>query len=75
VTRIKESLVRQLNCPILWEDSVRAIIDSGVTTFLEVGPGKVLSGLIRRIDPSATAFSIGDMGSLEKTLSAIKDNV
>ncbi|HZV46280.1 MAG TPA: ACP S-malonyltransferase [Thermodesulfovibrionales bacterium] len=74
VTRIKESLVRQLNCPILWEDSVRAIIDSGVTTFLEVGPGKVLSGLIRRIDPSATAFSIGDMGSLEKTLSAIKDN-
>jgi [acyl-carrier-protein] S-malonyltransferase len=75
VTRIKESLVRQLNCPILWEDSVRAIIDSGVTTFLEVGPGKVLSGLIRRIDPSATAFSIGDMGSLEKTLSAIKDNL
>jgi [acyl-carrier-protein] S-malonyltransferase len=75
VTRIKESLVRQLNCPILWEDSVRAIIDSGVTTFLEVGPGKVLSGLIRRIDPAATVFSIGDMGSLEKTLSAIKDNV
>ena len=74
VTRIKESLVRQLNCPILWEDSVRAIIDSGVTTFLEVGPGKVLSGLIRRIDPSATVSSIGDMGSLEKTLSAIKDN-
>jgi [acyl-carrier-protein] S-malonyltransferase len=75
VTRIKESLVRQLNCPILWEDSVRAIIDSGVTTFLEVGPGKVLSGLIRRIDPAATVFSTGDMGSLEKTLSAIKDNV
>jgi [acyl-carrier-protein] S-malonyltransferase len=74
VTRIKESLVRQLNCPILWEDSVRAIIDSGVTTFLEVGPGKVLSGLIRRIDPAATVSSIGDMGSLEKTLSAIKDN-
>jgi [acyl-carrier-protein] S-malonyltransferase len=74
VTRIKESLVRQLNCPILWEDSVRAIIDSGVTTFLEVGPGKVLSGLIRRIDPSATVSSTGDMGSLEKTLSAIKDN-
>jgi [acyl-carrier-protein] S-malonyltransferase len=74
VTRIKESLVRQLNCPILWEDSVRAIIDSGVTTFLEVGPGKVLSGLIRRIDPSATVSSIGDIGSLEKTLSAIKDN-
>jgi len=74
VTRIKESLVRQLNCPILWEDSVRAIIDSGVTTFLEVGPGKVLSGLIRRIAPSATVSSIGDMGSLERTLSAIKDN-
>jgi len=74
VTRIKESLVRQLNCPILWEDSVRAIIDSGVTTFLEVGPGKVLSGLIRRIYPSATVSSIGDMGSLERTLSAIKDN-
>jgi [acyl-carrier-protein] S-malonyltransferase len=74
VSIIKESLVRQLNCPILWEDSVRSIIDSGITAFLEVGPGKVLSGLIRRIDPTATVFSIGDMGSLEKTLSAIKDN-
>jgi [acyl-carrier-protein] S-malonyltransferase len=74
VTRIKESLVRQLNCPILWEDCIKAIIDSGITTFLEVGPGKVLSGLIRRIDPSATVFSVGDMSSLEKTLTAITEN-
>ncbi len=47
---IKASLVKQLDSPLLWEDSVRNIIESGIRTFIEVGPGKVLSGLIRRID-------------------------
>jgi [acyl-carrier-protein] S-malonyltransferase len=47
---IKASLVKQLDSPLLWEDSVRNMIESGIRTFIEVGPGKVLSGLIRRID-------------------------
>jgi [acyl-carrier-protein] S-malonyltransferase len=71
VESIKGSLVRQLNSPLLWEDSVRAIADSGVDTFVEVGPGKVLSGLIKRIEASAKTFHVEDMKSLEKTLEAL----
>jgi [acyl-carrier-protein] S-malonyltransferase len=70
---IKMSLVRQLNHALLWEDSVKAIIDSGITAFLEVGPGKVLSGLIKRIDASVTVFNVEDISTLEKTLSALRE--
>jgi [acyl-carrier-protein] S-malonyltransferase len=70
-TGIKGSLVRQLGNPLLWEDSIRNIIGSGVTLFLELGPGKVLSGLIKRIDSSVTVLHVEDLNSLEKTLSAL----
>jgi [acyl-carrier-protein] S-malonyltransferase len=66
---VKKSLVRQLNNPLLWEDSIKAIFDSGIDTFIEVGPGKVLSGLIKRIEPSAKTFNVEDIKSLENTLS------
>lgn len=68
---IRSSLVRQLNSPLLWEDSIRAIMDSGIDTFVEVGPGKVLSGLIKRIDPKARVFNVEDNTSLERTISLI----
>lgn len=68
VESIKTSLVRQLNSPLLWEDSIKAIADSGTGTFVEVGPGKVLSGLIKRIEPDAKTFNVEDMKSLEATL-------
>lgn len=68
VEGIRSSLVRQLNSPLLWEDSIRVIINSGIDTFVEVGPGKVLSGLIRRIDPKVRLFNVEDKESLEKTL-------
>jgi [acyl-carrier-protein] S-malonyltransferase len=68
---IKSSLVRQLGSPLLWEDSVRVITDSGVDTFIEVGPGKVLSGLIKRIVPDAKVLNVEDAKSLEKTLSLV----
>jgi [acyl-carrier-protein] S-malonyltransferase len=68
---IKSSLVRQLESPLLWEDSVRAIAGSGVDTFIEVGPGKVLSGLIKRIVPDVKVLNVEDMKSLEKTLSLV----
>jgi [acyl-carrier-protein] S-malonyltransferase len=54
VESIKASLIKQLDSPLLWEDSIRVIIDAGIKTFFEIGPGKVLTGLIRRIDPSVT---------------------
>jgi len=57
---IKSSLIRQLNSPLLWEDSIKAVINSGINTFIEVGPGKVLSGLIKRIDPEARVYNVED---------------
>jgi [acyl-carrier-protein] S-malonyltransferase len=69
---IKKSLVRQLNNPLLWKDSIKAIFESGIDTFIEVGPGRVLSGLIRRIEPSAEMFNVEDIKSLENTLVSIK---
>jgi [acyl-carrier-protein] S-malonyltransferase len=69
---IKNSLIRQLSNPLLWEDSIRAIVDSGIDTLVEVGPGKVLSGLIKRIEPSVKVLNVEDMKSLENTLASIK---
>jgi [acyl-carrier-protein] S-malonyltransferase len=70
---IKASLIRQLSYPLLWEDSIKAIADSGVTTFVEVGPGKVLSGLIKRIVNGVEIFNVEDMKSLENTVSSLND--
>lgn len=68
VEGIKTSLVKQLNSPLLWEDSIRNMAASGIDTFIEVGPGKVLSGLIKRIAPEAKIFNVEDPESLNKTL-------
>jgi len=68
---IKQSLVRQLNNPLLWEDSIKAIVDSGINIFIEVGPGKILSGLIKRIVQEAKILNVEDVRSLEKTVSFI----
>lgn len=62
---IKKSLIKQLSRPVLWEDSVRLMKDSGVDTFIEVGPGKVLSGLIRRIVNDVKIFNVEDVKSIE----------
>jgi [acyl-carrier-protein] S-malonyltransferase len=65
---IRASLVKQLDSPLLWEDSMLAIIDSGIDVFLEIGPSKVLTGLLRRIDSSSTCYNIEDPASLTKAL-------
>ncbi len=57
VDSIKASLVKQLDSPLLWEDSIRTMVDSGIDTFVEVGPGRVLSGLIKRIDSSVSVYN------------------
>ncbi len=71
VEEIKSSLIRQLNSPLLWEDSVKAMAGSGINTFVEVGPGKVLSGLIKRIVPEASILNVEDIKSLEHIISAL----
>lgn len=58
VAEIRDVLVRQLTSPVLWEDSVRFLAAGGVARFVEVGPGKVLCGLLGKIDPTLEARSI-----------------
>ena len=70
--RIKYSLIAQLSSPLLWEDSIRNILEKGIDTFVEVGPGKVLSGLIKRIEPSSRILNVEDMESLNKTMQELK---
>ncbi|MDE2179695.1 MAG: ACP S-malonyltransferase [candidate division NC10 bacterium] len=61
---IADSLVRQVTSPVRWEDVVRRLVKEGVTRFLELGPGKVLTGLIKRIAPEAVALYAEDLDSL-----------
>jgi len=68
---IQPSLVRQLPSSVLWEDSVQAMAKLGVTTFIEVGPGTVLTGLIKRILPEAKLLNVHDPKSLDATLQAL----
>ena len=68
---IQASLVRQLPSSVLWEDSVLAMAAMGVKTFVEIGPGTVLSGLIRRIVPEAVTMNVNDPKSLEMTRAAL----
>ena len=68
---IQASLVRQLPSSVLWEDSVKAMAAMGVTMFVEVGPGAVLSGLIKRIVPDAVTLNVNDPTSLEATRAAL----
>lgn len=71
-SEIKEKLVEQLYSPVLWEDSVKKLIELGVDTFVEVGPGKVLGGLIKKIDRSANIYSVSSTETLLKTVEALK---
>ena len=65
---VKQLLIKQVSSTVLWEDSVRKMIENGVTTFVEVGPGKVLSGFVRRIDKKLKVLNVEDTKSLEKTI-------
>lgn len=70
---IKELLVKQAACPVLWETSMHTMIDMGVETFVEVGPGKVLCGFTKKIDKTKTGLNVEDAASLEKTLAKLKE--
>ena len=63
---IKELLIKQIESPVKWRQSVLYMINNGVKTFIEIGPGKVLSGLIRRIDKNIKSLSINDLEDLKK---------
>jgi [acyl-carrier-protein] S-malonyltransferase len=64
----REGLIRQVTLPVRWEESIRELIDQGVNTFVEVGPGRVLTGLLRQIERSVHVFNVEDEKSLHSTL-------
>jgi len=67
----RDALIRQVSAPVLWEASIRLMVDEGVNTFVEVGPGRVLTGLLRQIERSVAALNIEDEKSLAMTLEKI----
>jgi [acyl-carrier-protein] S-malonyltransferase len=66
--RSRDALIRQVTGSVKWDQSIRLLISQGVETFVEVGPGKVLFGLMRQIDRSKKCLNVGDEASLQKTL-------
>lgn len=65
-TRVKSLLVEQVCAPVLWDASIQQMKNSDVTRYIEIGPGRVLSGLIKRIDRSSTQQNIDDVAGLRK---------
>lgn len=70
--RVKDLLVKQVSNSVLWEESVRKMISSGIDTFVEIGPGKVLTGFIKRIDKEVKALNVENVESLDLTLKELK---
>ena len=65
-----DALIRQVSSPVRWEDVVKRLLAEGVTTFIELGPGTVLAGLIRKIDRRVSVASVEDEAGLEAALKA-----
>mgnify|MGYP004704015713 CR=1 FL=1 len=68
---IRRLLVAQIHSPVHWEESVRLMLASGIGTFLEIGPGRVLAGLIRRVDRTARIACVGDESGLKEALAIL----
>lgn len=69
---VKGLLVQQVSRPVLWEDSVQKMLADGVDTFVEVGPGRTLSGFVKKIDRTARCLQVGDLTSLQNTLAELE---
>ncbi len=72
---IRAALVRQVSSPVLWEQSMRKLVDDGFQLFVEVGPGQVLSGLARRISPQAKVLSTDTYEQLLATIEELEGGV
>ncbi len=67
----REALIRQVTMPVRWQESIRLLIDEGVNTFVEAGPGRVLTGLLRQIERSVATLNVEDEKSLAATVEKI----
>lgn len=71
----REALLRQVPAPVRWEESMRKLLELGCDVFVEVGPGKALTGLLRQIDRNVIALNVEDLTSLESTLARLAGQV
>ncbi|MDP4132652.1 MAG: ACP S-malonyltransferase [Bacillota bacterium] len=71
---VAEMLTKQIISPVRWQKTIENMINDGVTTFIEVGAGKTLSGLIKKISSDVKVYSVEDEGSLLETVKAVKEN-
>lgn len=69
---IQEKLIEQLYSPVLWYPSIERMVELGVDTFIEIGPGKVLAGLMKSIAPSAKVYAIYDEETMKDTISKLR---
>lgn len=70
--KIKENILLQLTSSVRWEDCIRFMINEGVKTIVEVGPGRILTGLIKRIDKDIRAMNVSDVTDVERFMEAIQ---
>jgi [acyl-carrier-protein] S-malonyltransferase len=71
--KVREILIKQITKPVLWEESIRRMLSEGVNTFIEVGPGQVLSQLVQWITREVKVLNVENLSSLEKTIKALQD--
>jgi len=71
-TVIKNTLDQQMTNSVLWYTTIKFMLDQGVTHFVEIGPGKVLSGMVKRIDKTVSIHNVGDSASLNATIAALR---
>ena len=72
VAEIRDRLVEQVTASVRWEDSMRYLLAQGFTRFIELGPGTVLNGFMKRIDKQSQLFNVADVASLQKTAAALR---
>lgn len=70
---IKELLRKQVKSSVMWEDIIRGMIKDGINTFIEIGPGKALSGFVKKIDRNVRVLNVEDLKSLNATIEALKE--
>lgn len=69
---IENALVKQVASPVLWEDTIQFLLAEGVDTFIEIGSGTVLAGLVRKVDRKATVYNVQDPESIQKTITLLQ---
>jgi [acyl-carrier-protein] S-malonyltransferase len=72
---IKRCLIEQVSSSVLWEDSIRRMIDMGVDTFIEVGPGRTLSAFVKKIDKNLYVHNVENIDTLENTIVSIRERL